>query len=167
MFDVDKEMGGKAATEKELKYLTFVLANAEYGVDILKVKEIIGIIPITSLPQTPRFVKGVVNLRDTVIPIFDLRLKFEMEGVQYTKRTCIIVIEMRAKGRTVLMGVIVDSVSDVLSIRKEEIEDMAAVHGAVDSEYILGMAKTADGIKILLDIDKVLNGGGDQVGKAA
>ena len=138
------------------KYLTFTLAQEEYGVGILKIKEIIGMLPITTVPQTPEFVKGVINLRGKVIPVVDLRVRFDMEAMDYTERTCIIVVEVEGTVNTILMGVVVDSVSEVLNIKNEEIEDPPSFGTKLDLDYILGMAKMEGGVKILLDIDKVL-----------
>ena len=103
---------------REGKYLAFTLANEEYGVDILKIKEIIGMMPITSVPQTPVFLKGVINLRGKVIPIVDLRLKFGMQSIDYTDRTCIVVVEIAGQEENLLMGSIVDTVSEVLNIKE-------------------------------------------------
>ncbi len=143
--------------KREGKYLTFSLANEEYGIGILKIKEIIGMMPITTVPQTPLFVKGVINLRGKVIPVIDLRLRFDMEGIDYTERTCIIVVEIMGKTGTVLIGIVVDSVSEVLNIKEEDIEDTPAFGTRLDTEFIMGMAKLDGGVKILLDIDRVLN----------
>lgn len=146
-----------AATDREGKYLTFNLAGEEYGIGILKVKEIIGIMPITVVPQTPSYIKGVVNLRGKVIPVVDLRLKFSMEAAEFTERTCIIVVEITANNRTILMGIVVDSVSEVLNIKAADIEETPSFGTRLNTEYILGMAKSGDSIKILLDIDKILS----------
>jgi len=143
--------------DREGKYLTFALADEEYGISILKIREIIGIMPITSVPRTPEFVKGVINLRGKVIPIIDLRLRFGMEPMEYTDRTCIIVVEINAQDITIQIGAIVDTVSEVLNIKAEDIEDTPAFGASLDTEYILGMAKVSGGVKILLDIDKVLS----------
>lgn len=148
----------KAITDKEGKYLTFSLAGEEYGIGILKVKEIIGMIPITVVPQTPAYIKGVINLRGKVIPVVDLRVKFMIKAVEYTERTCIIVVEMAtAATRTILMGIVVDSVSEVLNIKGNDIEEAPAFGVKLNTEFILGMAKVGGGIKILLDIDRVLS----------
>jgi purine-binding chemotaxis protein CheW len=153
----------KTALNREGKYLTFSLAGEEYGIVILKVKEIIGMMPITPVPKTPFYIKGVINLRGKVIPVADLRLKFDMEEMAYTERTCIIVVEIREGGGNILMGIVVDSVSEVLNIKNGEIEDTPAFGTQMDTDYILGMAKTGGGVKILLDIDKVF-GGEDMAG---
>jgi len=146
-----------AMADKEGKYLTFSLAGEEYGIGILKVKEIIGIMPITIVPQTPKYIKGVVNLRGKVIPVIDLRLKFSITAAEFTERTCIIVVEISAAGRTILMGIVVDSVSEVLNIKAADIEATPSFGTRLNTEYILGMAKTGGTIKILLDIDKILS----------
>jgi purine-binding chemotaxis protein CheW len=147
----------KVIANKEGKYLTFSLAGEEYGIGILKVKEIIGMMPVTIVPQTPAYIKGVINLRGKVIPVIDLRLKFMMKAADYTERTCIIVVEITAAGRTILMGSVVDAVSEVLNIKGSDIEETPAFGAKLNTEYILGMAKISGGIKILLDIDRVLS----------
>ncbi len=147
-----------ASAQKEGKYLTFTLAGEEYGIGILKVKEIIGMMPITSVPRTPEFVKGVINLRGKVIPVVDLRLKFGMEEMNYTDRTCIIVVEVHPRTGTVMIGIVVDAVSEVLNIKEDLIEETPTFGARMDTECILGMAKMEGGVKILLDIDRVLSG---------
>ncbi len=147
-----RQMGGK-----EAKYLTFTLAAEEYGIGILKIKEIIGMMPITTVPGTPDFIKGVINLRGKVIPVMDLRLRFGMDNIKYNDRTCIIVVEIEGKGGTFTMGIVVDSVSEVLSIKSEDIEQTPSFGTSVNTDYILGMAKIGKGVKILLDIDRVLS----------
>uniref|UniRef100_A0A7C4MLQ4 Chemotaxis protein CheW n=1 Tax=Desulfatirhabdium butyrativorans TaxID=340467 RepID=A0A7C4MLQ4_9BACT len=144
-------------TSKEGKYLTFTLANEEYGIGILKIKEIIGMMPITSVPRTPSFVKGVINLRGKVIPVVDLRLKFGMQPMEYTDRTCIIVVEIAGQSGSLIIGIVVDSVSEVLNIKEEDIENTPTFGVRVNTDYIMGMAKMGGGVKILLDIDKVLS----------
>lgn len=153
--DPEKLTGG-TIVKKEGKYLTFSLAKEEYGIGILQVKEIIGMMPITSVPRTPDFVKGVINLRGKVIPVIDLRLRFAISETEYTERTCIIVVEITTSYGEMVIGIVVDSVSEVLNIKEESIEDAPSFGTSLDSEYILGMAKLESGVKILLDIDKVL-----------
>ncbi len=148
---------GSAQAGKEGKYLTFALDNEEYGISILKIKEIIGMMPITTVPQTPEFVKGVINLRGKVIPVVDLRLRFGMEAIEYTERTCIIVVEIAGQAGTVMIGIVVDAVSEVLNIKGEHIEDTPTFGTRLNTDYILGMAKMEGGVKILLDIDRVLH----------
>ncbi|MGV8059587.1 MAG: chemotaxis protein CheW [Smithellaceae bacterium] len=145
------------AHRREGKYLTFTLAGEEYGIGILKVKEIIGIITITPIPQTPSHVKGVINLRGKVIPVIDLRLKFGMPSMEYTERTCIIVIEVSKEAGHILIGILVDSVSEVLNIKGADIEDTPNFGTRLNTDFILGMAKAGGSIKILLDIDRVMN----------
>jgi len=147
----------KVMTHREGKYLTFTLAEEEYGIGILKIKEIIGMMPVTSVPQTPEFVKGVINLRGKVIPVMDLRLSFGMESMDYTERTCIIVVEIEAQSGTVMIGIVVDAVSEVLNIKGDDIEDTPTFGTGLNTDYILGMAKMGGGVKILLDIDRVLS----------
>jgi purine-binding chemotaxis protein CheW len=156
--DVAKSLDGiiSTLTSRDGKYLTFTLANEDYGIGILKIKEIIGMMPITSVPQTPSFVKGVINLRGKVIPVVDLRLKFGIPAIDYTERTCIIVVEITGQSGAVKIGIVVDAVSEVLNIKAEDIENTPAFGTRVNTDYILGMAKIGSSVKILLDIDKVL-----------
>ncbi len=147
----------KAMADREGKYLTFTLASEEYGIGILKIREIIGMMPITTVPQTPGFVKGVINLRGKVIPVIDLRLRFEMDAIDYTERTCIIVVEIAGQDGTIQIGIVVDSVSEVLNIAGEDIEDTPTFGTKLNTDYIHGMAKISDGVKILLDVDRVLS----------
>lgn len=141
---------------KEGKYLTFFLNQEEYGVGILKIKEIIGMMAITAVPRTPDYVKGVINLRGKVIPIIDLRIRFGMPPQEYDERTCIIVVEIDGDDVTIPMGVVVDSVSEVCNVDASQVEETPTFGTALDTAYILGMAKMEDSVKILLDIDKVL-----------
>ena len=138
------------------KYLTFRLAEEEYGLEILKVQEIIKMMTITQVPRTPDFVRGVINLRGKVIPVVDLRLKFGMEAKDTTDKTCVIVVQVMRHETTVTMGIIVDEVSEVLDIAAGEIEEAPSFDTNVDTQFILGMAKAKGGVKILLDINKVL-----------
>ncbi|MDR2579124.1 MAG: chemotaxis protein CheW [Chitinispirillales bacterium] len=139
------------------KYLTFRLVDEEYGLEILKVREIIGLLPITCLPRTPPFVRGVINLRGKVIPVIDLRKKFELDVTDDTDQTCIIVVDVTGESGTIQVGILVDSVSEVLDIRGEDIEEAPAFGASVDTAFILGMAKAKGGVKILLNIEKVLS----------
>jgi len=139
------------------KYLTFSMADEEYGIGIRHIKEIIGMMSITTVPQTPEFVKGVINLRGKVIPVIDLRLRFGMDSIDYTERTCIIVVEIQGQSGTVMIGIVVDSVSEVLNINGEDIEEAPTFGTSLNIDYILGMAKMEGGVKILLDINRVLS----------
>lgn len=152
------------------KYLTFSLAAEEYGLEILKVREIIGIMDITSMPQMPSYVKGVINLRGKVIPVIDLRLKFGLPPADYTEQTCIVVVDCGT-----LVGVIVDTVQEVLDIQSNQIDPPPPLGATVDTSFVLGMGKVKDDVKILLDIDRVLAsdqlaaalaGAGDEAGEA-
>jgi purine-binding chemotaxis protein CheW len=134
------------------KYLTFCLDNEEYGLEILKVREIIGLLPITTVPRTPEYIKGVINLRGKVIPVIDLRLKFGMPETDRTEETCIIVVNLGQ----VEVGIIVDRVSEVRNIDGKDIDDPPSFGSNVDSSFILGMGKSENRVSILLDITKVL-----------
>ncbi len=143
---------GLRTTNEGGKYLTFSLDSEEYGLEILKVREIIGIMDITSIPQMPAFVKGVINLRGKVIPVIDLRLKFGLESTEYTEQTCIVVVDVGS-----LVGIIVDTVQEVLDIDASQIDPPPPLGASVDTTFIMGMGKVKDDVKILLDIDKVLH----------
>jgi purine-binding chemotaxis protein CheW len=139
------------------KYLTFALGKEEYGLEILKVREIIGWMDITALPRTPAYVKGVVNLRGQVIAVIDLRTKFAMEPAARTDQTCIIVVEITHAERKLSTGIIVDRVSEVLEIPGDNIEPAPTFGTSIDTDFILGMGKVGESVKILLDINKVLS----------
>lgn len=134
------------------KFLTFALGKEEFGLEILKVREIIGVIDITQVPSMPDYVLGVINLRGKVIPIVDLRRRFDMPSVEQTSETCIIVVSVRET----LMGVFVDQVSEVLDIHADEIEDAPELGSESANHYLLGMAKSKGRVKILLDIESVM-----------
>ena len=153
----DRSTERKALTALAGKYLTFKLDVEEFGLEILKVQEIIKMMDITRVPRTPAFVRGVINLRGKVIPVVDLRLKFEMERREGTDKTCIIVVTVRRGSGTVVMGIIVDEVSEVLDVAGGSIEPPPEVGGAVDTTFILGMGKVGDRVVTLLDVDKVLS----------
>jgi len=146
---------GQAPPLGSQKFVTFFLADEEYGIEILKVHEIIGMMSITRVPRTPRHVRGVINLRGKIIPILDLRLKFLMPETDDTEQTCIIVVQA-AGGQ---MGVVVDRVSEVLAIDAADIEETPSFGREVNTDYILGVGRSADRVKLLLDIDKVLSAG--------
>jgi len=134
------------------KYLTFKLADEEYGVEILKVREINGVMDITAVPRMPSCVKGVINLRGKVIPVIDLRLKFDLEEIAHTEQTCIIVVDVGKE-----IGIIVDTVSEVLDVANENVEPTPEMGASLDTSFILGMGKVGEEVKILLDIDRVLS----------
>lgn len=143
------------------QYLTFALGDEEYGVQILKVQEIRGYSAITPIPNTPPWIKGVMNLRGTIVPVVDLRAKLGMAAAEYSAFTVIIVVTVGRK----VMGVVVDAVSDVLNIPRPDIQATPDFGGAVDARFIDGMAKAGDKLVVLLDIETVL--GGDAVALAA
>ncbi len=152
------ERSGGVLLDKEGKYLTFALAHEEYGLEILKVREIIGYMDITAVPQTPHHVKGVINLRGQVIPVIDLRAKFGMETTEVTEETCIIVVEISQDGHKFSTGIVVDHVQEVLDIAGEDIEEAPQFDSNFNADFILGMGKIGDNVKILLDINRVLAG---------
>lgn len=137
------------------KLLTFSLGSEGYGVSILKVKEIIGMMEITPVPKTPDFIKGVINLRGKIIPVMDLRIKFGMDEKEYNERTCIIVAEVDIKGVQKLLGVVVDMVSEVVTVSDDQIEPPPEYGTAIEHNSILGIGKIKDRVVIILDIDEV------------
>lgn len=154
----EQPLAGSLCENLEGKYLTFRLDNEEYGLEILKVQEIIGLMQITAVPQTPIYIRGVINLRGKVIPVIDLRLKFGMEAIDDTEHSCVIVVEINGTR----VGILVDEVSEVLDIAAANIEPTPPLGHHSAQDYILGMGKIGDRVKILLDLDKVL--GDDEFG---
>jgi purine-binding chemotaxis protein CheW len=142
------------------KYLTFVLGSEEFGLEILKVREIIGYMQITAVPRTPAYIKGVINLRGQVIPVVDMRAKFEMEATDVSEQTCIVVVEVSCRNGRFFTGVIVDRVREVLDIDSGDIEPAPEFDSDISTSFILGMGKIGGTVKILLDIDEVLRGEG-------
>lgn len=146
------------ATTRHHKYLTFMLAGEGYGISIQKVKEINEMMAITPIPESPSYMKGIVNLRGKIVPVIDLRERFGMTASPSTKdnRNCIIVCEIETEGKKHPTGLIVDAVSDVSEIKPDQIEENVALGARVRSDYIVGIAKVNNQVKILLNIDKVL-----------
>lgn len=137
------------------KLLTFSLGSEGYGISILKVKEIIGMMDITPVPRTPDFIKGVINLRGKIIPVMDLRTKFGMNQQEYDERTCIIVVEVIMQGLQKLIGVVVDTVSEVVTISNDQIEPPPEYGTHAEHNSILGIGKIKDRVVIILDIDEI------------
>lgn len=146
----------EAGEQRAGKYLVFQLGREEFGIRVLKVREIMGIQEITAVPQTPGHVRGVINLRGKVIPVVDLRLKFGLPEMEYTQRTCIIVVQVQGEATSTLMGIVVDGVAEVLNLAPGDIEDTPEFGTGVPTPYLLGMAKIKGKVKILLEIDQVL-----------
>jgi purine-binding chemotaxis protein CheW len=138
------------------KFLTFLMANEKYGLEILKVREIMGMMDVTSIPTTPAFIRGVINLRGKVIPVVDLRLKFGIEAKEDTQRTCIIVVHLTHTAQEMIVGIIVDEVSEVLDIDQNQIEPPPSFGANIRTDFILGMGKVDQKVMTLLDIDRVL-----------
>jgi purine-binding chemotaxis protein CheW len=139
------------------KYLTFRLSREEYGLPVLKVREIIKLLEITAVPQSPPHVKGVINLRGKVIPVVDLRLKFSLPAQPYDEQTSIIVVEIAGAHGKILMGVIVETVCEVLNIAADEIEETPHFGDHVRTDYMRGVAKVKGTVKILLDLDRAFS----------
>ncbi len=139
------------------KYLTFCLQGEVYGLAILKVQEIIGIMPVTAVPRMPAFVRGVINLRGKIIPVIDLRLQFDLAGQEDTAKTCVIVVQIERDDHTVTIGVIVDEVAEVIDLKEDQIEPAPSFGTSVSTDFILGMGKINQKVIMLLDIDQVLS----------
>jgi len=139
------------------KYLTFMVGKEEFGVAVLKVREIMGMQEVTALPLTPPYLKGVINLRGKVTPVIDLRLKFGLPGIDTTERTCIVVVQVQGESTPIVIGIVVDEVSEVLTMASGDIEDTPDFGADVATDYILGIARMKGKVKILLDIDQVLS----------
>lgn len=134
------------------RFLTFSIEKETYGIEIMFVTEIIGIQPITEIPELPEYVKGIINLRGKIIPVMDVRLRFKKEPRKYNDRTCVIVIDIEE----ISIGLIVDSVSEVLTINEEEIVPPPDVHKS-GNKYIKGIGKVGTEVKLLLDCEKLIN----------
>lgn len=137
------------------KHLTFALGKEDYGIPILEVREIIGMMEITDVPKTPEYIKGVVNLRGKIIPIMDLRSKFGMESIEYTERTCIIVVEVNIGKTKKPMGIVVDTVSEVVNIEENDIQTALDYGAKVEGDFLTGMGKVKDRVVMLLEMEKI------------
>jgi len=141
------------------KYLTFELAEEHYGLEILRVQEIVGLLPVTRVPRMPEFVAGVVNLRGRIIPVVDLRMSFGLAPANELERTCIVVVRVQHEsGSASVMGAIVDEVSDVIALTAEQIEPTPEFGAVVDTSFIKGVGRSEDRVVLLLDIDRVWSG---------
>ncbi len=157
-FSQSQKPGEASSTDARCgKYLTFRLAREEFAIQVLRVREIMGLQDITAVPQTPRYMKGVINLRGKIVPVIDLRAKFGFPEVEATPATCIIVVQFHSARETLQMGLLVDAVSEVLSFAAGDIEDTPDFGEGVSTPYLLGIAKMKDSVKILLNIDEVLS----------
>lgn len=152
------QQAGRTLLDKEGKYLTFALGSEEYGLEVLKVREIIGYMEITPVPRTSQHIKGTINLRGQLIPVIDLCARFGMETTETTEETCIIVVEVSQGGREFSIGIVVDRVQEVLDIAGESIEEAPQVGSTVDTSFILGIGRVGESVKILLDINMVFAG---------
>lgn len=144
------------AEEAGSQYLTFSLAGEEYGVDILRVQEIKGWVPVTVIPNTPEYIRGVLNLRGTVVPILDMRMRFHLEQEEYTAVTVIIVLSVKTDDGERVIGIVVDSVSDVLSVKQDDVKPTPDFGTRVNTEFITGLAAVGEQMVMLLDIDRML-----------
>ncbi len=139
------------------KYLTFNLSNESYGIDVLKVREIIRLAAITAVPQMPSHIRGVINLRGKIIPVMDLRVRFDFSAAEGTNQTCIVVVQVKLpSGKATQMGLIVDGVEEVINIAEGDIEETPNFGGQIATDYIIGIAKVKGVVKSLLNIDEVV-----------
>ncbi|MGL1903468.1 MAG: chemotaxis protein CheW [Fibrobacterales bacterium] len=139
------------------KYLTFKLGDEEYGVPILMVQRIIQMQPITPVPKTPSYVRGVINLRGKIIPIVEMRKKFQLNTTEDTDVTCIVVVQLRVGDQDITMGTLIDEVSEVVFIEENQIQDTPSFGTGVDTDFIMGVAKLQERVIMLLDINKILS----------
>ncbi|MCK5130056.1 MAG: chemotaxis protein CheW [Clostridiales bacterium] len=139
------------------KFLTFKLKDERYGIPIIKIREIIGMLDITSVPRLPSFIKGVINLRGKIIPVVDLRLKFGIEEIEYNERTSIIVVELTAETDTNTIGIVVDTVQEVLDIDASDIEPPPKYGTDVEQAFLIGIGKVKDEVIMLLDADNIFS----------
>ena len=151
-------IGSSDLDENTQQFLTFILADEEYGVDILRVQEIKGWDAVTQVPNTPEYVRGVINLRGTIVPIIDLRIRFDMEQLEYGPTTVVIVLKvMSGDDSSRIMGIVVDGVSDVYNMKKDEIKAAPDFGEGVDSSFVSGLAAVEEKMVTILDIDHMLN----------
>lgn len=150
---------GIEINEEANQYLTFIMANEEYGVDILRVQEIRGWDHVTPIPNTPKYIKGVINLRGTIVPIVDLRERFGLDSIEYGPTTVVIVLKVLGKSTERIMGIVVDAVSDVYNIENSEMKPAPDFGSVVSVEFVHGLATINDNMLIILDIDVMLNSG--------
>jgi purine-binding chemotaxis protein CheW len=140
------------------KYLNFSLANERYSISVLKVREIMRLCPITTVPRMPNYIKGVINLRGKIVPVIDLRERFGLPQAEELERICIIVVQFNTpEGALQLMGMIVDIVDEVCHFSEEDLETAPDFGSAIDTRFIIGMAKNKGSVKTILDIDRLLN----------
>ncbi|OKY74896.1 MAG: chemotaxis protein CheW [Desulfobulbaceae bacterium DB1] len=146
-----------AAITETVQYLTFKLAEEVFALDVAKVREILEFTSITKVPQTPEFMRGVINLRGSVVPVIDLRLNFGMTCTEQTVNTCIIVVEVSLEGEVIVLGVLADSVQEVVEMEPEQIEPAPHIGTKLNTEFIKGMGKINNDFVMILDIDKVFS----------
>jgi purine-binding chemotaxis protein CheW len=148
----DNLVNSSKAKSAEGEYLTFVLGSEEYGLEILKVQEIRGYDAVTQIANTPEFIKGVVNLRGKIVPIVDLRIKFNLGKVEYNEFTVVIILNLHGR----VVGIVVDGVSDVIALKEEQIRDVPSLVTSIDTKYIVGLATVAERMLILVDIEQLM-----------
>jgi purine-binding chemotaxis protein CheW len=141
------------------QYLTFLLAGEEYGVDILRVQEIKGWDTVATIPNTPSYIKGVFNLRGTIVPIIDLRERFGLPRLEYGPTTVVIILNVHCESRNRVMGMVVDAVSDVYSLTEEQMKASHEFGSAIDTKFVKGLATVDEKLVVLLDMDLLLNSG--------
>jgi len=152
---VETSIGGDADADTD-QYLTFILNSEEYGVDILRVQEIKGWDNVTPIPNTPDYIKGVINLRGTIVPIIDLRKRFELESIEYGPMTVVIVLKVMNDDKERIMGIVVDAVSEVYNVSPEEMKPAPDFGSVVNVEYVHGLATVDEKMVIILNIDHLL-----------
>jgi len=148
-----EDIGGRISTHQN-EFLTFTLGAEEYGIDILKVKEIRGYDAVTRIANAPDYIKGVINLRGTIVPIVDMRIKFKLGKVEYNQFTVVIILSVAGR----MVGMVVDSVSDVITLASEQIKPAPEFGASLDTRYIIGLGTVEERMLILVDIEKLMTG---------
>ena len=156
--ETEKTMGTDLDADTD-QYLTFILAEEEYGVDILRVQEIKGWDSVTPIPNTPKYIKGVINLRGTIVPIIDLRQRFKLEEIEYGPMTVVIVLKIISEEKPRTMGIVVDAVSEVYNVATEQMQPPPDFGSVVDIDFVSGLATVNEKMVIILDIDNLLTRG--------
>jgi purine-binding chemotaxis protein CheW len=155
--DMSDAIDGVKTDDEGTQFLTFILDNEAYGVEILRVQEIKGWTPVTRIPNTPEYMQGVLNLRGTIVPIVDMRMRFNLEQIEYTPITVIIVLSVKSDNGERVIGLVVDSVSDVIDVNAEDIKATPDFGTTLNTEFINGLATSAEHMVMLLDVDKLLS----------
>jgi purine-binding chemotaxis protein CheW len=147
----------KRAITEAAQYLTFTLGEEVFALDIVQVREVLDFTPVTRVPRTPEFMRGVINLRGNVVPVVDMRMKFGLDATEQGVNTCIIIVEVSVDGETTVLGALADSVREVLDLEPDQIEPAPRIGTRLNTEFIKGMGKQDEQFIIILDIDRIFS----------